>query len=71
MHLVGFIITKLKCSMSGSFETFHQISDDADLGDSTLVDEVRRHGMVQRMYEELLSRIWRRTGFFSIKGPSY
>jgi len=40
VHLVGFIIKKLKCSMCGSFKTFHKISDDADLGDSTLVDEV-------------------------------
>jgi len=27
--------------MSGLFKTFHQIRDDADLGDSTLVDEVQ------------------------------
>jgi hypothetical protein len=31
----------------------------------------KRHGTVQRMYEEPLSRIWRRNGFFGIKGPSY
>ena len=31
----------------------------------------RRHGTVQRMYEVPLSRIWRRTGFFGIKRPSY
>jgi hypothetical protein len=27
--------------MCGSFKTFHKISDDADLDDSTLVEEVQ------------------------------
>jgi hypothetical protein len=40
VDLIGFIIKKLKCSMCGSLKTFHKINDDADLGDSTLVDEV-------------------------------
>jgi len=31
----------------------------------------RRHGTVQRMYEGPLSRIWRRIGFFGIKGTRY
>jgi len=35
--------------MSGLFKTFHQIRDDTDLGDSTLVDEVQetRHYSTQ------------------------